>query len=107
MTWHIDIASVSRAERRLHSDVADLALKSGSLEHENARLRADMKDAQQAIDTLRAAHAVAATELLQAEQVIQRIVSDALKVPSWPLSRWVRFGPMASALSKYFTGATR
>lgn len=101
MTWHIDIASVSRAERRLHSDVADLALKSGSLEHENARLRSDLKDAQQAIDTLRAAHAVAATELLQAEQIIQQLVVDARRVPFWQLSRWVRFGPMAEAIAAF------
>lgn len=101
MTWHIDIASVSRAERRLQSDVADLALKSGSLEQENARLRSDLKDAQQAIDTLRAAHAVTATELLQAERVIRQLVADAQRVPAWQISRWVRFGPMADLLHTF------
>ncbi|WP_342049920.1 MULTISPECIES: hypothetical protein [unclassified Cupriavidus] len=104
MTWPIDIATLSRNDRRLRDCIEDRALKTTALEHENARLRADLRDAQQAIETLRTAHAATATELLQAEQIIQRLVADSRRVPFWQISRWVRFGPMAAALVQYTSG---
>ncbi|MEN7529300.1 hypothetical protein [Cupriavidus sp. DL-D2] len=104
MTWPIDIACMSRADRRLNADVADMAMKSSGLERENARLRAEVRHLNEAIETLRAAHAVASTEALQARVIVSALVAAAAANPHQKLGRWVRLGNMAGSIKRFIGG---
>lgn len=106
MTYSVDIACMSRADRRLNDDVADMAMKSSSLERTNAQLRAEVHDLHCAVETLRTAHAVASTELLQARVIIAALVAAAAASPHQPLGRWVRLGNMAGEIQRFNEGAT-
>lgn len=108
MNWPTDLACMSRADRRLNDDVADMAMKSGCLERDNAQLRGELldlrdeiHDLQTAIETLRTAHAVASTELLQAQVIIAALVAAAAANPQQPLGRWVRLGHMADSIKRF------
>lgn len=101
MTWPIDIANLSRNDRRLQECIEDRALKTSSLEIENARLRAEVKDLREALATLRTAHAAASTRLLRADVILAQLTTDAVRSPLWGLSRYVRFGPVADDLKSW------
>ncbi|WP_454056071.1 hypothetical protein [Cupriavidus sp. Marseille-Q8015] len=105
MAWNIDIATLSRNDRRLQECIEDRALKTSGLELDNAKLRAtiarlesEVRDLTTAVETLRTAHAIASTNLLQTESIIERMVRDAARHSAWHLGRWVRFGPKAQAI---------
>lgn len=107
MTWPIDIANLSRNDRRLQECIEDRALKTSSLEVENARLRAEVKDLREALATLRTAHAAASTRLLLSETIVAQLTTDAMRSPLWGLSRWVKYGPVADEIAAYETGVPR
>lgn len=101
MPYSVDISRMSRADLRLNADVADMAMKSGSLERTNAQLRAEVHDLHTAVETLRTAHAVVSTELLQARVIIAALVAAAAACPDHKLGRWVRLGNMAQEIERF------
>jgi len=103
MTWPIG-TPISMAARRMNDDIADLARDSTALKRENAELRRQLLRAQDAVDTLRTAHAIQATELLKLRAVVQAVAESADAHPHWPLLRWVRFGPVAAAIDDFKNG---
>ncbi len=105
MTWPIG-TTVSMATRRLNDDVVDLARDSTALKRENAELRRQLTTAQRAAEHAeealaisRQAHAVMTLQLAQLEKLAHELKRAAVKHPHQPLSRWVKFGPMATFLA--------
>lgn len=91
MAWPLG-TPVSIATRRLDNDIVDLARDSTTLKRENAELRQQLAISRQA-------HAVMNLQLAQLEKLAHEIKRAAVKHPHQPLSRWVKFGPMASFLA--------
>lgn len=76
------------------------------LNQQNAILRQRLQTAERAAEMAeeslavsREAHAVMSLQIAQLEKLAHEIIHAAVKHPHQPLSRWVKFGPMASLLS--------
>lgn len=82
------------------------ALDSTALARENTELRRQLMtaqraagDAEEALTICHQAHAVMTLQIAQLEKLAHEINQAAVKHPHQPLSRWVKFGPMAELLA--------
>ncbi|MBO4119885.1 hypothetical protein J5T34_03910 [Cupriavidus gilardii] len=98
MNWPIG-TPLSRAQMRLQADIVDLARDSTALKRENAELRQRLQAAEERAEIANQAHAVQALQLAQLEKLAREVKRAAVKNPHWPISRWVKFGPMAAFLA--------
>ena len=97
---------LSRAQQQLQADIVDLARDSTALKRENAELRQRLQAAERAAalaeeraEIANQAHAVLTLQVLQLERLAREVKRAAVKNPHWPISRWVKFGPMAVFLA--------
>lgn len=86
--------------------MAEPARDAAALMRENAELRRQLMtaqraagDAEEALAISRQAHAVMTLQLAQLEKLVHELKRAAVKHPHQPLSRWVKFGPMATFLA--------
>lgn len=105
MNWPIG-TPLSRAQRQLQADIVDLARDSTALKRENAELRERLQAAERAAalaeeraEIANQSHAIQALQLAQLEKLAREVKRAAVKNPHWPISRWVKFGPMAAFLA--------
>ncbi|AMR77630.1 hypothetical protein [Cupriavidus nantongensis] len=105
MDWPIG-TPVSKATRRLNEDIVDLAADSTALKRENATLRRKLDNAERALaqaneilSIVRDSNSMAALQIAQMEKLAVELKRAAVKHPHQPLSRWVKFGPMAILLA--------
>ncbi|PZX32025.1 hypothetical protein C7416_102185 [Cupriavidus phytorum] len=59
----------------------------------------ELADAEEALAISREAHAVMTLQIAQLEKLARELKCAAVRHPHQPLSRWVKFGPMAAFLS--------
>ncbi|PVY81089.1 hypothetical protein C7414_102418 [Cupriavidus alkaliphilus] len=59
----------------------------------------ELADAEEALAISREAHAVMTLQIAQLEKLARELKCAAVKHPHQPLSRWVKFGPMATLLA--------
>lgn len=98
MSWPIGTPLTS-ADQRLHDDIADLARESTDLKRENAELRRRLQATEDERRIASEAHAVMALQIARLEKLAFELKRAAVRNPHWPVSRWVKFGPMASFMA--------
>ncbi|CAG9173219.1 hypothetical protein CURE108131_20825 [Cupriavidus respiraculi] len=104
MSW--PIGTPVRAAQHVDADIVDLARESTELKRQNAELRRQLLAAERAAATAdearqiaHQAHAVMSLQIAQLEKLAIEVKRAAVKNPHWPISRWVKFGPMAGLLA--------
>jgi hypothetical protein len=84
---------------KAEADVTDLAPESTDLNRENAELRWRLQAAEDERRIASEAHGVMALQIAQLEKLAREVKRAAERSPHWPVSRWVKFGPMAVFLA--------
>ncbi|MGE8367037.1 hypothetical protein [Cupriavidus sp.] len=99
MNW--PLRTPVRAADRLAADIVDLAADSSDLKRQNAELRRQLAETKSLLAVAREANVTQAARLLQLVRLVRALNEGAKTRPLQPLSRWVKFGPMATFLATF------
>ncbi|MBB3012036.1 hypothetical protein [Cupriavidus alkaliphilus] len=83
------------------SDSAALARDNADLRRQLIAAQRAAGEAEEALSICSQAHAVMTLQIAQLEKLARELVRGAEQHPHQPLSRWVKFGPMASFLASF------
>ena len=81
------------------SDQAALARDNAELRRQLIAAQRATGEAEEALSICSQAHAVMTLQIAQLEKLARELKCAAVKHPHQPLSRWVKFGPMATLLA--------